>query len=584
MFSGILVRSFIITCFIALAVSAAVIGFRPEYVGTRKGKADENYIRSENCRTCHEDHYATWRNTHHSRMTQAALVGNVQGDFTVDNRFEYLGVSAAMEKRGDRFFISFQYPDGRFEKNEIVRLVGSRRIEQYLAQRNGQFYRLPIAYDLENKRWMSLNGSFFFPDDASFDQHRAQWDTNCVFCHNVKAQPNFDFSKRLAKTEVAELGIACGACHGQGAEHAEAASSPLTRAIWHFGQDSKTHIVNPLKLDTDRSMMICGHCHGQRVPEPTDRIRNIFEKGDPFNAGDDLSLFYRPVSHETKIGDVSFANRFWADGSPRLTAYEYQGVLGSKCFTAGVPGNRINCLSCHTMHDGDIKGQLTEEKRTNAACTQCHTTLSDQGSLAAHTGHPATSLGSSCYACHMPEVVSGVMSFHPTHKITIPEPGVTIQKNVPNACNQCHVDRSVNWTVDAVKRIWSGHYASLARSSDPQFDVAESIRGLFGGDALTRAMMADAITKHSDADWARPLLAEAFSTDNYPIVRFFAANGLMRKPSLIGKPDYLQHADIRALQIQLWLNAADPARLAEIRRIADGLRKTRENVDIEVGE
>jgi hypothetical protein len=37
----------------------------------------------------------------------------------------------------------------------------------------------------------------------------------------------------------------------------------------------------------------------------------------------------------------------WQNGSPRLTAYEYQGVLRSECFIKGEPGkqNQIAHLS-----------------------------------------------------------------------------------------------------------------------------------------------------------------------------------------------------------------------------------------------
>jgi predicted CXXCH cytochrome family protein len=450
-----------------------------------------------------------------------------------------------------------------------------------VTRRNGQYFRLPVAFDLERKRWMSLNGSFFYPDGENFNQHVAQWDTNCVFCHNVKAQPNFNFNTRMAATEVAELGIACGACHAQGAEHAEMASSPLTRAMWHLSEKAETGIVNPLKLDSDRAMMICGHCHGQRVPEPTDRIREIMTKGDPFDAGENLSEYYTPVGHETTIGTVSFANRFWPDGSPRLTAYEYQGVTGSKCFTEGEPGDRITCNSCHTMHSGDIKGQITEEKRTNAACTQCHTQFAAEPAISQHTKHLADGKGSNCYACHMPEVVSGIMAFHKTHKITIPEPKLTLEQSVPNACNQCHVDKSANWTVDQAKALWPEHYGSLERSADEQFDQPESVRGLFAGDALTRAMMADAMRKHGEASWYMPLLAEAFAGDNYPIVRFFAANGMTGDES---KPDFLASAEMRTSQLAIFIRQLDPAKMADTRATADGLRKIRRDVDLEVGE
>lgn len=579
----LLIKSMALTLFVAFAVAITVLAFRPQFAGTRKGKADENYIRSENCLTCHENHFASWRKTHHSRMTQDARAETLQGDFENNNTLEYMGVKARMEKRGAQFFMSFAYPDGKNESFKIERTVGSRRIEQYTALQNGQYFRLPLAYDLVQKRWVSLNGSFFYPDGDNFKQHFAQWDTNCVFCHNVKAQPNFNFQTRLAKTEVAELGIACGACHGQGAEHADAASSPITRAIWHLNEKADTKIVDPLKLDTDRSMMICGHCHGQRVPDPPDRIREIMGRGDPFDAGEDLSATYRPVHADTKIGDVSFASRFWPDGSPRLTAYEYQGITGSACFIKGKQGNRINCLSCHTMHDGDIKGQITEEKRTNQACTQCHTDLAQTAALTAHTKHGAESAGSSCYSCHMPEVVSGIMAFHKTHEITVPDPALTAEKGVPNACNQCHLDKSVKWSIEQARSLWPARYRDSVTPADKQFEVEEGIRGLFAGDALTRAMMADALTRRSSPEWSSLYLAEAFAKENYPIVRFFAANGLAAAHDR-PKPDYLADPDTRAKQIAEWLNTFDPARRREMEKLVEFLRQQRKDVDLEVGE
>ena len=91
------------------------------------------------------------------------------------------------------------------------------------------------------------------------------------------------------------------------------------------------------------------------------------------------------------MGTVSFASRFWQDGSPRLTAYEYQGLMRSKCFRAGTPGQRITCISCHEMHGGDPRGQLTEKMKTNAACTQCHEQFTKPAQLVEHTKHSAES-------------------------------------------------------------------------------------------------------------------------------------------------------------------------------------------------
>ncbi len=402
-------------------------------------------------------------------MTREATPENVLGDFERDRVLEYGGVRAEMVRVGDRYEMRLTDQQGRKQSLPIVRTVGSRRIQQYLTADKDRLVRLPVAYDLVNRRWMHLNGSFFHADGADYRQPVAEWNSNCVFCHNVKAQPGFDWSRKTWKTEVAELGVACGACHGPAADHAQVASWPLTRYRWHLGDGTAppVAVTHPAKLDSDRAAMICGHCHGQRVPEPDERIREVLSQGDPFDAGKDLSAFYRPVQRDTKVGNFSFATRFWADGSPRLTAYEYQGLLRSKCFTAGKPGDRITCISCHSMHGGDPRGQLTDAKKTNAACNECHQKFAAPGALAAHTKHPAESAGSLCYNCHMPKIVYGVMAAHRTHDITIPRPEDTVQFAKPNACNLCHAEKSVNWAIAETRRLWPAVYASSAAADAP---------------------------------------------------------------------------------------------------------------------
>ncbi len=586
----LVVKSALITVAAALAVAVLVFAARPEFVGRRAGHADENYLDSQKCLACHTDHYASWARTHHSRMTQEARPGTVQGDFERDNSLEYLNVKAKMERRGDGFTMSLNFANGRRQVFAIDRTVGSRRIEQYLSKQDGQYTRLPLAYDLVNRRWMSLNGSFFYPDGENFFQHQATWDQNCVFCHNVKAQPHMDQKARKFATEVTELGIACGACHGAAAAHAEAASSPFTREWWRLSDAAEKQIVNPRKLAAERSMMVCGHCHGQRVPQPMDRIQEILTKGDPFNAGDDLARFYRSVTRETKIGEFSFASRFWQNGSPRLTAYEYQGILRSTCFTKGNHQNRINCLTCHSMHEGDVKGQIKPENLTDKPCLGCHQQFSQPSQLATHSGHEAESMGSRCYNCHMPRVVYGVMTFHRTHDITVPDPQLTASQNVPNACSQCHLDKSVNWAIAASRQLWPRRFGHAQPSQDEIFNQPEGIRALFAGDALMRAMAAEALGGSGpvkpDPNWAAPFLIEAFS-DNYPIVRFFAAQGLAANSQTLPKPDYLGTEAARKVAFeQWWAKYQDSKREArqEVFSLAQALRARRINIDVEVGE
>lgn len=549
----------------------------------------QGYVPSTDCRECHKEQFDTWHRTFHRTMTQEAAPETVLGDFVRSNTISYLGVTAEMVREGTNFFMKLRDERGRSQSLQIVRTVGSRRMQQYLTADGTRQVRLPVAYDLVNRRWMHLNGSFFYPDGTGFRHHVTEWNSNCIFCHNTKASPGYDWEKKTWESRVAELGIGCGSCHGPGFEHVQAAASPGTRLLWteHAGSAPPTRIVHPGKIDSDRAMQICGHCHGQRVPQPLDRIREIMTRGDPYDAGEDLHEFFIPIQKGTKVGATSFDSRFWADGSPRLSAFEYQGLLRSKCHSEGKPGSRITCISCHSMHGGDPKGMIRERNRGNAACVACHPKLSATPNLIAHTGHGADSAGSSCYECHMPKITFGVMEAHRTHDISIPRPGDTISMGKPNACNQCHLDKSANWAVRELARLWPKSSAVSVPSSDTAFDQPEAARALAAGDALVRGLTARALghaaTNQAKAQFTGPLLLNAMN-DRYPIVRYFAANGLAALDATRPKPDYLAPASVRQTTVGSWTNRFDADALLRAKQLHDLISKGRQESDIQVGE
>ena len=115
------------TIAIVAIVLAVIVGIafysKPTYRGTRAGSADENYLKSTDCRACHTGQYASWARTYHSRMTQEARPLTVQGDFEQNNELHYLGVTARMEKRGDTFSMTLGFPDGRTQTVKIDRTV-----------------------------------------------------------------------------------------------------------------------------------------------------------------------------------------------------------------------------------------------------------------------------------------------------------------------------------------------------------------------------------------------------------------------------------------------------------------------------
>jgi len=186
----------------------------------------------------------------------------------------------------------------------------------------------------------------------------------------------------------------------------------------------------------------------------------------------------------------------------------------------------------------------------------------------------------------MPRVVYGVMSVHPTHEITVPDPRKTIAQAVPNACNQCHLDKSVNWALSAAAKLWPSRFGGAKQSADQDFNLPEGVRALFAGDALTRAVAAEALggggPVRPDRRWAGPFLVEAFA-DDYPVVRFFAANALASGQWQRRKPDYLGVASSREQSLSGW-RAMFGASSQDAMKIAATLRMKRRDVDIEVGE
>lgn len=91
-----------------------------------------------------------------------------------------------------------------------------------------------------------------------------------------------------------------------------------------------------------------------------------------------------------------------------------------------------------------------------------------------------------------------------------------------------------------------------------------------------------------DPLWAGPFLLEAFS-DRYPIVRFFAANGLSRPgvPWRLDKPDYLGPLALRDDLLSKWREAMTICRAdarAQALDFSKSLRAANREVDLEVGE
>ncbi len=539
---------FLLVCLLAMSAAA---------------QADSEWAGSDSCIDCHQDRYDTWYKTYHRTMTQTATAGTVRGKFD-GVPVTYWGVTVRPVTRNNQYWFDYYLPGETqpFAQYRIFRTVGSHRYQQYLTQVEDaadNYYRLHLLWHIQDQRWVHMNGAFLSPDEQGFDDNVALWNHNCIFCHNTGPDPNMqnyqelqqqadrgipiDLERQsLYRSEVSELGIACETCHGPGAQHVSINRNPVKR-MWNSLRGRDSTIINPDRLEQQRSVQVCGQCHGQRTPATGDLAREWVHDGPIYRAGDDLlegvSLVWRDTSIPGDSKPDRYRLRFWPDETPRLSAYEYQGLQQSRCY---VESDALTCNTCHSMHGGDPEGMTTEWQRSNGPCLECHQEYSDD--ISGHTKHTADSSGSQCSNCHMPKIVYGVMAIHRSHRIEVPNPQQNAANQRPNACNQCHMDKSTLWAAEQTAALWEQPPKEVSALSS----VPAGVYNLYAGDPVERAVSARALTEALQQGIQRPEwwvdhLLRVMQDDEYPAVRRFAAQALQVAAARLDESELLELLD-----------------------------------------
>jgi len=399
---------------------------------------------------------------------------------------------------------------------------------------------------------------------------------------------------QTANTRAAEFGIACESCHGPGDEHARTNRNPLRRYAAHLTGRPDEAIVQPMRLAPQRSSQVCGQCHAFWEFADAQSERHANARGLPYRPGDDLAATRFIVQPTTNLdspamkgfleSDAGFIRDiFWSDGMVRATGREYNGLIESPCFkNARDEARTLSCFSCHTMHKtaddprqiGEwADDQIAPRALGNDACLQCHTLVArgfstsarsepgratawlaeapearrrqprDRGperaalrrsfadEVSAHTRHRADSAGSSCYNCHMPFTTYGLLKTIRSHQISSPSVQATLDTGRPNACNLCHLDKTLGWTAQHLEE-WYGR-TKPALGSD-ELSVAASLLWLLKGDAGQRAIVAQSMgwtsaQQASGTGWLTPYLALT-AKDSYDAVRYIAARSQRTLP------------------------------------------------------
>jgi predicted CXXCH cytochrome family protein len=499
------------------------------------GRPDE-YAGSASCRTCHPNQYNSWHQSFHRTMTQIASKDSVRGSF--DNvTLDLDGEAYRLEKRGAELWVDMVDPDWKLQRDSaskpallakeaspprvqrrVSMVTGSHHMQAFWVdnKHGNQQFSFPFTYLFEQERWVPRRSVFLMDPRAT---NWAQiWNVGCIGCHSTAGQPRPVESSDAFDSRVAELGIACEACHGPAGNHVRRNSDPLQRYRLHFQKKGDERIVHPGRLSSKRSSEICGRCHSIHSPHSQEEwLRN----GDNFHPGEDLKARLQ-VLDNPKSAELRQSS-FWNDGMIRVSGREYNGLIKTPCFQRG----EMSCLSCHSMHQSSPTNQLAIAMESNTACLQCHKSF--EGKIEQHTRHSAGSSGSLCYNCHMPYTTYGLLKALRSHQISSPSVKATLQTGRPNACNLCHLDKTLDWTSKNLSA-WYGTAAENLSAKDTT--VAASIRWALQGDAGQRALIAwhmgwPPARDISKESWLAPYLATLMQ-DAYPAVRYIAGRSLKR--------------------------------------------------------
>ena len=421
------------------------------------------YVGSETCAGCHQAQAQLWSSSQHKHAMQHANDKTVLGNFN-DASFDYYGVRSQFFRQDGKFLVETDGPDGKLAIFEVKYTFGVDPLQQYLIEfPDGRVQALSIAWDSRPKeqggqRWFQLypNEEIKHDDPLHWTKLNQNWNFMCAECHSTGVRKNYDAANDRFATTFAEISVGCETCHGQGSKH----------VVWAQGRNSWWPFANEedptmglLVRFVEREGIVWRHDaasgNSQRNFAPPLLRKEVETCGLCHARRGEFSEDWVPGRWLSDTHAVSPLARglYEADGQMRDEVYNYGSFKQSKMFAAGV-----TCSDCHEPHSGKLRAS------GDAVCQQCH--AAEKYAAASHHRHPFPNpppqAGNgregaplACASCHMPTRSYMVVDRRHDHSFRIPRPDLSASLGTPNACNDCHTDKSAQWAA-AVIESWHG--------------------------------------------------------------------------------------------------------------------------------
>lgn len=417
----------------------------------------------------------------HIQMTRPIDKARVLGKFGKGVTLTQNGRSYRFERDGDRYVIWVQHGNRPAEPFQVHYTLGVNRAQGYLSRmEDGRFYVLPVFWSTAWQRWIDWKEIAPVPDTDH--DIRQIWNVSCFNCHATNLSKTYAFDEKKYETHWSEMGIGCEACHGAGRAHNELMrtweQTPSLKPATLDTRPTNRALSSTLKIFTaradDRRQIYdtCAYCHGNKT--------NAFVGFQPGMRYDDFALPFLPS--QPPVPDDPQGD-FWPDGRPSRFNRP-QALLQSGCFEK----SDITCATCHSIHNSKYPRSLKEPpERHDELCLQCHATArgilplvarttAERAAAASqmsstnpdfnvsvdlrtndrkgHTHHEPGSQASRCSSCHMSDVNWRLLMRQRDHTFQAPVPELSAKYGVPNACNECHDDKSPEWAIAAMDRWW----------------------------------------------------------------------------------------------------------------------------------
>jgi tetratricopeptide (TPR) repeat protein len=441
----------------ALSVGAVVLIKRNyfaewSYAPSRSGpaSADEKKVFAEyggsaSCKKCHRAIYATWKDSNHGLAERQPIPAMDERAFNPPRTFQYGSQETSVSQTNGRYEIRTLGSSNTYEQFPVERVIGNDPLRQFLVKfPGGRFQATEAAYDPHRNEWFNVYGS----EDRKpgewghWTGRGMNWNSMCASCHNTRLRKNYDEASDSYRTTMAESTVSCESCHGPLKAHNE----------WQkqFGKSGKKD-PSVAKFNPQQTLENCAYCHSRRG-----ELTGDFKPGDHY------------LDH-ARLTIVDATDTFYPDGQVHDEDYEFTAFLGSKMHMRGV-----TCMDCHNPHSA--KTNLPG----NALCMRCHngsyanSPIIDPVSHSHHKvfGYDANGAslaidltsykpkeiketGGECVNCHMPQTAYMQRHWRHDHGFTIPDPLLTKELGVPNACNRCHQDKDADWAQKQCEK-WYG--------------------------------------------------------------------------------------------------------------------------------